>query len=83
MCSKGFAAGADDYLPKPFELRIFLARLQGLLRRSAWLRSDAAAASSGNDTAGAMKQCRRSGAVDATAGVRTTTAKYFRWRSHY
>jgi len=34
---KGFAAGADDYLPKPFELPIFLARLQGLLRRSAWL----------------------------------------------
>jgi DNA-binding response OmpR family regulator len=34
---EGFAAGADDYLPKPFELRIFLARLQGLLRRSAWL----------------------------------------------
>jgi DNA-binding response OmpR family regulator len=32
----GFAAGADDYLPKPFELPIFLARLQGLLRRSAW-----------------------------------------------
>jgi DNA-binding response OmpR family regulator len=35
---KGFAAGADDYLPKPFELPIFLARLQGLLRRSEWLR---------------------------------------------
>ena len=35
---KGFAAGADDYLPKPFELPIFLARLQGLLRRSAWLK---------------------------------------------
>jgi DNA-binding response OmpR family regulator len=34
---EGFAAGADDYLPKPFELPIFLARLQGLLRRSAWL----------------------------------------------
>jgi DNA-binding response OmpR family regulator len=34
---QGFAAGADDYLPKPFELPIFLARLQGLLRRSAWL----------------------------------------------
>lgn len=33
----GFAAGADDYLPKPFDLPIFLARLQGLLRRSAWL----------------------------------------------
>ena len=35
---EGFAAGADDYLPKPFELPIFLARLQGLLRRSEWLR---------------------------------------------
>jgi DNA-binding response OmpR family regulator len=36
---KGFASGADDYLPKPFELPIFLARLQGLLRRTEWLRS--------------------------------------------
>jgi two-component system alkaline phosphatase synthesis response regulator PhoP len=36
---KGFAAGADDYLPKPFELSILLARLQGLLRRSQWMRS--------------------------------------------
>jgi DNA-binding response OmpR family regulator len=35
---EGFAAGADDYLPKPFELPIFLARLNGLLRRSEWLR---------------------------------------------
>jgi DNA-binding response OmpR family regulator len=35
---KGFAAGADDYLPKPFDLSILLARLQGLLRRSAWMR---------------------------------------------
>jgi DNA-binding response OmpR family regulator len=34
---QGFAAGADDYLPKPFQLPIFLARLQGLLRRSQWL----------------------------------------------
>jgi DNA-binding response OmpR family regulator len=36
---EGFAAGADDYLPKPFELPIFLARLQGLLRRNAWTRN--------------------------------------------
>jgi two-component system alkaline phosphatase synthesis response regulator PhoP len=35
---EGFGAGADDYLPKPFELPIFLARLQGLLRRNEWLR---------------------------------------------
>jgi DNA-binding response OmpR family regulator len=33
---KGFEAGADDYLPKPFDLAIFLARLKGLLRRTAW-----------------------------------------------
>jgi len=36
---KGFASGADDYLPKPFELAILLARLQGLLRRNQWLKN--------------------------------------------
>jgi DNA-binding response OmpR family regulator len=36
---KGFASGADDYLPKPFDLSILLARLQGLLRRSQWMRA--------------------------------------------
>src|SRR5918994_6372281 len=33
---KGFAAGADDYLAKPAELAILLARIGGLLRRSTW-----------------------------------------------
>jgi DNA-binding response OmpR family regulator len=33
---KGFAAGADDYLPKPMELAILLARINGLIRRSSW-----------------------------------------------
>lgn len=42
---KGFASGADDYLPKPFDLSILLARLQGLLRRSNWTRSTPAAPS--------------------------------------
>jgi DNA-binding response OmpR family regulator len=32
----GFEAGADDYLSKPFELAIFQARLNGLLRRREW-----------------------------------------------
>lgn len=55
---KGFASGADDYLPKPFELPILLARLQGLLRRREWSRmgessaavsQPSAAIGSGND----------------------------------
>jgi len=37
---RGFEAGADDYLPKPFELAILLARLNGLLRRREWLGRD-------------------------------------------
>lgn len=38
---KGFEAGTDDYLPKPFDLDIFMARLNGLLRRSGWSRKTA------------------------------------------
>ena len=33
---RGFEAGADDYLPKPFELSILIARINALLRRHAW-----------------------------------------------
>ena len=34
---EGFAAGADDYLTKPFDLSILLARLHSLLRRMRWI----------------------------------------------
>lgn len=45
----GFEAGADDYLPKPFELAILTARLRGLLRRREWLRRDGESAANGVD----------------------------------
>ena len=59
---QGFASGADDYLAKPFELAILIARLEGLLRRSVWMKQsvafpagnaepvERAAAKSGTDT---------------------------------
>jgi DNA-binding response OmpR family regulator len=37
---KGFEAGADDYLPKPFDLKILTARVFGLLRRTSWNTQD-------------------------------------------
>jgi two-component system, OmpR family, alkaline phosphatase synthesis response regulator PhoP len=43
---RGFESGADDYLAKPFDLAILIARINGLLRRREWFhldQSDAAA----------------------------------------
>ena len=37
---RGFESGADDYLPKPFELAILIARINGLLRRREWFHLD-------------------------------------------
>jgi two-component system, OmpR family, alkaline phosphatase synthesis response regulator PhoP len=37
---RGFEAGADDYLPKPFELSVLLARIHALLRRREWFHKD-------------------------------------------
>jgi DNA-binding response OmpR family regulator len=57
---KGFESGADDYLPKPFELAILIARLEGLLRRSVWMKQSLTMASApraggaGVDEDGAM-----------------------------
>ena len=39
---EGLEAGADDYLPKPFDLNILLVRVKSLLRRTAWQTAQAA-----------------------------------------
>ena len=37
---RGFEAGADDYLPKPFDLTVLIARINALLRRRQWFNKD-------------------------------------------
>jgi len=66
----GFEAGADDYLPKPFELAILLARISGLLRRRQWLHQDRDQAAANNTRAtGGGDRTNASGddATDAAA----------------
>jgi two-component system alkaline phosphatase synthesis response regulator PhoP len=49
---RGFEAGADDYLPKPFDLSVLLARINALLRRREWFHRDRSrAAQDGADAA--------------------------------
>ncbi len=38
---RGLDSGADDYMPKPFELPELLARVRSALRRSGWRQADA------------------------------------------
>lgn len=47
---EGIEAGADDYLPKPFDLNILLVRIKSLLRRTAWQRDPSAAATQAEAT---------------------------------
>ncbi len=63
---QGFASGADDYLPKPFELAILIARLESLLRRSVWMKDrNAAGVGAGHDL---DKSRRPSEGVQGTGG---------------
>ncbi|MDP9049426.1 MAG: response regulator transcription factor [Acidobacteriota bacterium] len=41
---EGLESGADDYLPKPFDLNILIVRIKSLLRRTAWQAAQAPAA---------------------------------------
>ena len=47
---KGFESGADDYLPKPFDLAILIARVESLLRRKKWTRRDGQAGANISET---------------------------------
>ena len=58
---QGLEAGADDYLPKPFDLPVLLARVKGLLRRRDWARGD------GGDAGDAST--RRSARPRSTSGT--------------
>lgn len=49
---KGFESGADDYLPKPFNLAILIARIESLLRRKNWTRDSDASSTRSNRRAG-------------------------------
>jgi DNA-binding response OmpR family regulator len=69
---EGFGAGADDYLPKPFELPIFFARLQGLLRRNEWLRSGTGPAQ--RRTNGKRESSASGGAATAASGDAETVS---------
>jgi two-component system, OmpR family, alkaline phosphatase synthesis response regulator PhoP len=57
---RGFEAGADDYLPKPFELTVLIARINGLLRRRQWfhLAQNNSAETERRETATATKESR-------------------------
>jgi len=72
---EGFAAGADDYLPKPFELAILIARLDSLLRRGVWMKNaDGVRArdSNGTDNAngdGNTRQPKHEGEQLATSDI--------------
>lgn len=56
---EGFAAGADDYLAKPFDLGILFARITGLLRRVHWHGSQSAPAGAGPPEKSTLTQAPR------------------------
>src|SRR5262249_29425934 len=53
---KGFESGADDYLPKPFNLDILIARVASLLRRKNWMQASAESVPGGQHAASAPTQ---------------------------
>jgi len=67
----GFEAGADDYLGKPFDPRVLLARIRAMLRRSA----PPASPSGPLQLGGAVFDPARAELVTATSRIRLTGAE--------
>jgi DNA-binding response OmpR family regulator len=53
---KGFGAGADDYIPKPFSVKEVLARVQAILLRSKNIHKEAAAPVTAQPKSGLIKR---------------------------
>jgi two-component system, OmpR family, alkaline phosphatase synthesis response regulator PhoP len=63
---RGFESGADDYLPKPFELSVLLARIRGLLRRREWFHQEAGGREAAGDGAAAREPQGGAGLPEGT-----------------
>jgi two-component system alkaline phosphatase synthesis response regulator PhoP len=72
---RGFESGADDYLAKPFELAILIARINGLLRRRDWFHLDRNAAASLPN--GGVDQPDAPSSTEAKDGTRTNESELF------
>ena len=55
---RGFEAGADDYVTKPFELAVLIARINGLLRRREWFHLDRGDSAAQQNRAGGLPGAR-------------------------
>jgi DNA-binding response OmpR family regulator len=64
---KGFESGADDYLAKPFDLNILLARVHSLLRRRQWTRTTTPRATADADIFMLAGRCVDFGALELRA----------------
>jgi DNA-binding response OmpR family regulator len=67
---RGFESGADDYLPKPFELAILLARVRGLLRRSSWTKPSRPSTEIGGTTRHEIAASGTGGADEERTAIR-------------
>src|SRR5207253_1297590 len=74
---RGFESGADDYLAKPFELSVLIARINGLLRRRAWFHLAQNDATAQPNPAAARTRGRQAGGSSEGGPVSEPAAELF------